>query len=134
MSKQLAIPFALDAAGCAATVEHPDRQLSQRVRAVVATAPSERVMQPDFGTDLRAFLFAPNDAVTRDAIRRTVQTSTSKWEPKAVVKAIQPVVRDEEQGIADVLVDIGYSNTDPEETDVRAEEIVVRPGGRVDAY
>ncbi|MDJ0463146.1 GPW/gp25 family protein [Streptomyces sp. H27-C3] len=134
MSKQLAIPFALDATGKVASVEHPDRQLSQRVRAVVAVAPTERVMQPEFGTDLRAFLFAANDAITRDAIRRTVQTSASRWEPKAVVKSIEPIVKDEEQGIADVFVDIGYSNTDPEATGDRFEDIVVRPGGGVDTY
>ncbi len=91
-------------------------------------------MQPDFGTDLRAFLFATNDAVTREAIRRTVQSATTKWEPKAVVKAIEPIVKDEDQGIADVLVDIGYSNLDPEATGERAEDVVIRPGGRVDTY
>ncbi len=134
MSKQLAIPFTLDATGAISCVEHPDRQLSQRVRAVVAVAPTERVMQPDFGTDLRAFLFAANDSVTRDAIQRTVQTATTRWEPKAVVKSVEPIVKDEEQGIADVFVDIGYSNTDPEITGDRAEEVVIRTGGRVDTY
>ncbi|MFJ2113940.1 GPW/gp25 family protein [Streptomyces sp. NPDC087850] len=134
MSKQLAIPFSLDATGKVSCVEHPDRQLSQRVRAVVAVAPTERVMQPEFGTDLRAFLFAANDPMTRDAIRRTVQTATSKWEPKAVVKTVEPIVKDDEQGIADVFVDIGYSNTDPEATGDRSEDVVIRPGGRVDTY
>ncbi|MFE9412346.1 GPW/gp25 family protein [Streptomyces sp. NPDC006704] len=134
MSKQLSVPFSLDSSGKIAEVENPDRQMSQRVRAVVATSPTERVMQPEFGTDLRAFLFASNDSITRDAIRHTVQASTSRWEPKAVVKAVEPVMREDEQGIADVLVDIGYSNTDPEATSKRAEDIVVRPGGRVDTY
>ncbi|GHB52505.1 hypothetical protein GCM10010331_45160 [Streptomyces xanthochromogenes] len=134
MSKQLSVPFSLDSSGKVAVVEHPDRQLAQRVRAVVATSPTERVMQPDFGTDLRAFLFASNDAITRDALRHTVQASTSRWEPKAVVKAIEPVMREDEQGIADVFVDIGYSNTDPEATSAQPEDIVIRPGGRVDVY
>ncbi|MEU7147056.1 GPW/gp25 family protein [Streptomyces sp. NPDC045456] len=134
MSEQLAIPFALDASGRIATVTDPDRQTSQRVRAVVATAPSERVMQPEFGTDLRPFLFAPNDPITREALRHTVKDAVARWEPGAVVTTVEPVIEDEAEGIADVLVDIGRGNAHPEAAASHVQEVVVRPGGRVDAY
>ncbi|KUL44731.1 hypothetical protein ADL22_12365 [Streptomyces sp. NRRL F-4489] len=133
MSEQLAIPFAVDASGRIASVTNPDRQTAQRVRAVVATAPSERVMQPEFGTDLRPFLFAPNDPVTQEALRHAVQDAVARWEPGAVVSAARPVVNDDAEGIVDVLVDIGTTNASPE-TVTYPQEIVVRPGGRVDTY
>ncbi len=134
MSKQLSVPFALDANGRIAAVENPDAQIIQRVRAVVATGYTERVMRPDFGTDLGPFLFQPNDSLTRQAIQHTVQRSLSQWEPTAVIKNVQPVVKDDEQGVADVYVDIGRANLDPDETDAMEEEITVRPGGRVEVY
>ncbi|WP_274916905.1 GPW/gp25 family protein [Streptomyces sp. WZ-12] len=134
MSQQLAVPFALDKTGKIAAIENRDRQTSQRVRAVVATGLNERVMRPDFGTDLGPFLFEVNDSVTRQAIRHAVQESLDRWEPNAIIKGIEPLVKDEEQGVADVYVDIGRANTDPEATDDMEDEIVVRPGGRVDIY
>ncbi|MCC3766034.1 GPW/gp25 family protein [Streptomyces sp. UNOC14_S4] len=134
MSQQLSVPFALDKTGKVAAVESRDQQMSQRVRAVVATGLSERVMRPDFGTDLGPFLFEINDSTTRQAIRHTVQDSLSRWEPNAIIKGIEPLVKDEAQGVADVYVDIGRSNTDPEATDGMEDNIVVRPGGRVDIY
>ncbi|MEU5425154.1 GPW/gp25 family protein [Streptomyces olivoreticuli] len=134
MPQQMSVPFALDKNGRVAAVGRADQQMSQRVRGVVATGLTERVMRPEFGTDLGPFLFEVNDELTRQAIRHTVQESLSRWEPNAVIKNIEPLAKDDDQGVSDVFVDVGRINSDPEETDLMEDNITVRPGGRVDIY
>jgi phage baseplate assembly protein W len=46
------------------------------------TLPGERILLPDYGCDLRQFIFDPiTDMMTRH-IGRIIQTSISKWEPR----------------------------------------------------
>lgn len=129
-SAQLAIPFRLAPNGHFAMTEGRDKQLAQRVRAVVATLPGERRMRPDFGADLGPVLFSPSNGVTNAEVARIVTDALLVWEPQAEIREVIPVV-EEDRGLVDVQVNI-IDSTTPEEITEQSRRLVFRPGGRID--
>jgi len=59
-----------------------DSKIEQSIRLILATSPGERPMRPDFGCNLRAFVFDPADARTAGLIAREVGRALQRWEPR----------------------------------------------------
>lgn len=55
---------------------------------LLLTNKGERYYKPDFGTNLRNFIFNPNDNTTYDAMREEVKTSVSKYFPQLQITDI----------------------------------------------
>ena len=55
---------------------------------LLMTNPTERVMMPDFGTDLRRLLFDPNDMLLQQSVKEVIANSISKWEPRVTIQNI----------------------------------------------
>ena len=52
------------------------------------TVPGERILLPDYGCDLRKYIFEPiNDATSR-LIGRTIKKSIEQWEPRVTLVSI----------------------------------------------
>ena len=49
---------------------------------ILATAPGERVMRPDFGCGLHLLVFALNDAATLGSVQKSVTDAVVRWEPR----------------------------------------------------
>jgi phage baseplate assembly protein W len=49
------------------------------------TLPGERILLPDYGCDLRRFIFEPITDSTSRLIGRTIKTSIEQWEPRVVL-------------------------------------------------
>lgn len=49
---------------------------------------NERVMLPDYGTNLRQFIFEPNDTILQQQIKNAINTAITRWEPRIVVQSI----------------------------------------------
>ena len=62
--------------------------VKQSVEQLILTQKSERVMLPDYGCDLRQYLFQPLDEDTFDGIREEVETSFNKYIVGAVIEKI----------------------------------------------
>ena len=103
MSTQIAIPFALANDGTIAVETILDRQVRQRVDAVVGTEPQERVMLPDFGVPGKSLLFESNDQPTEQLLTTAVTNSLASYEPGVTVTAVNSVQTDD--GVAGVEVD-----------------------------
>jgi phage baseplate assembly protein W len=52
------------------------------------TSPGERIMMPEFGCNLRQFLFEPNDEVLVESVREVVIEALERWEPRIAVLEI----------------------------------------------
>jgi hypothetical protein len=61
---------------------------------LILTRRGERVMMPDFGTDIREAVFAPLDMSTAATLGSQISTTISKYEKRVILKNLD-VVPDE---------------------------------------
>lgn len=83
-----------------------EQDVREAIWIILATAPGERVMRPDFGCGIHDYLFEPNNARTAGLIRFAVEEALVRWEPRIQLDAV--VVRSDPQDPAVVRVDIDY--------------------------
>lgn len=63
--------------------------VEQAIAIILETTRRERVMRPDFGTDLRNFVFDTNSPATHRAIEDEVRRALGAWEPRIDVQAVR---------------------------------------------
>jgi phage baseplate assembly protein W len=59
-----------------------ERDVEEAIWIVLATAPGERPMRPDFGCGIHDLVFAPNTPATHGVIAREVRRALTRWEPR----------------------------------------------------
>jgi phage baseplate assembly protein W len=57
-------------------------ELEQSIRLILATAPGERAMRPQFGCGIHEYVFAPADATTAALVATEVRVALARWEPR----------------------------------------------------
>lgn len=67
---------------------------------ILATAPGERVMRPDFGCGVHELVFSVNDAMTLGRVESEVRSALVRWEPRIEVLDVDV----EEKGRGEVLM------------------------------
>jgi uncharacterized protein len=65
-----------------------EQDVEQAIGIILETTRRERVMRPDFGADLRGFVFDSNSPVTHRAVESSVQRALTEWEPRIAVQAV----------------------------------------------
>lgn len=81
-SRELAIPFRIDADGGIATSTSREDILIAHVVSVLGTQPTERVMRPTFGCDIQQFAFDLGDLINETALNDTVRAALEQWAPE----------------------------------------------------
>ena len=81
-----------------------DSALREAIWNVVATAPGERVMRPEFGGGLREFVHRPNNETTRGLIASAVRDALARFEPRVVIEKVEVRARRDAPSAVDVLV------------------------------
>ncbi|MDN5797987.1 MAG: GPW/gp25 family protein [Intrasporangium sp.] len=99
-------PVAADATGGVALVTGT-REIEESIRLVLATAPGERPMRPEFGCAVHEYVFAPADAGTAGDIAYAVRVALDRWEPRIVLESVD--VRFDEIDHGTLYIDIRYS-------------------------
>lgn len=74
-------PLQVDAAGRIAQARYEQR-VEESIMLILATAPGERPMLPDFGCGIHDLVFAPNDVQTIALIVHLVRRALTKYEPR----------------------------------------------------
>jgi hypothetical protein len=90
-----------------------DQKIRESIWLILATAPGERVMRPDFGCGIHDLLFAANTAQTRALAVQHVQDALTRWEPRIDVLSVNASVPDDPgSGLVDqrnvLLIAIDY--------------------------
>lgn len=49
---------------------------------ILLTVPGQRVMNPEFGSNLAALVFDPNDVVTADNVSQAVREAIQRWDDR----------------------------------------------------
>lgn len=63
--------------------------LASNVKLILLTVPGERIMMPNFGCNLRRFLFNQLTAGTDEDISSEIRRSISTWEPRVEIQNLQ---------------------------------------------
>ena len=63
--------------------------LSANLTLLLLTAKGERYYMPDYGTNLRRFLFDQNDQTTQTDIERDIKQTVSKFIPQLQIKSME---------------------------------------------
>src|SRR3954469_25749909 len=101
-----AFPLHTDVTGSIALVSG-EREVIESIQLILATAPGERPMRPEFGCAVHDLVFAPADAATAGQIAYEVRTSLERWEPRITLDDV--VVSFDEADRGTLLIDIRYS-------------------------
>jgi len=76
-----AFPVATDATGGIALVVR-EQEIEQAIHLILATAPGDRPMRPEFGCRVHEHVFGPANAATAGQIAYDVETALERWEPR----------------------------------------------------
>jgi phage baseplate assembly protein W len=101
-----AFPVRTDATGSIALVTR-EREIEESIRLVLATAPGERPMRPEFGCAVHDYVFAPADAATAGDIAYAVRVALERWEPRIDLEDVVIRFDDVDQGV--LYIDVHYA-------------------------
>jgi phage baseplate assembly protein W len=91
-------PLRTDATGGIALVSR-DRELEEAMRLILATAPGERPMRPEFGCGVHDYVFAGTDATSARAIAVEVRQALLRWEPRVIIEDVDVVPDDDDAAL-----------------------------------
>jgi len=80
--------------------------VEQAIGLILETARRERVMLPDFGSDLGQMVFGPNSPVVQRTVENMVRAALAEWEPRISVEAVTARAGENEQNL--MLIELDY--------------------------
>lgn len=99
----LAFPLSVDQRG-AITLVSGETDIAQAISIVLATAPGERPMRPEFGCAVHDHIFDVLDASAFGAIESAVRQAIERWEPRASVVAVDFDLSARHEGRLDIVL------------------------------
>ncbi|GAA1847277.1 GPW/gp25 family protein [Agromyces salentinus] len=99
-------PVHADATGRIALTSD-EREIEESIRLILATAPGERPMRPEFGCAVHDFVFAPADASTAGAMGVAVRAALRFWEPRIELGEVSVSLEHADDGV--LYIDVGYT-------------------------
>ena len=83
--------------GRIAMSEH-EEDIKESIRIIIATAPGERVMRPDFGCGIHDLVFSAISSVTVGLFESRVREAITKFEPRVDILKLDISTRDADNG------------------------------------
>jgi phage baseplate assembly protein W len=99
----LAFPMAVDQRG-AVTLVTGETDIAQAISIILATAPGERPMRPEFGCAVHDHIFDVLDASAFGAIESAVREAIERWEPRASVVGVDFDLSARHEGRLDIVL------------------------------
>ena len=81
-----------------------EEDIAQSLFIILSTTPGERVMNPDFGCNLRSINFKGLDETTRQQIISLVEEAVLNYEPRVTLDAVDVDMADQINGIVNVTL------------------------------
>ena len=101
-----AFPLRTDRTGSIALVRQT-REIEESIYLILATAPGERPMRPEFGCAVHDYVFAPADASTAGDIAFAVRVALDRWEPRINLEDILVHLDTTADGV--LLIEVQYT-------------------------
>ncbi len=99
----LAFPLGVDQRGAIALAQG-ETDIAQAISMILATAPGERPMRPEFGCAVHDHVFDVLDASAFGAIESAVRQAIERWEPRATVSAIDFDLDQQSEGCLNIVL------------------------------
>lgn len=82
-------------------VDHDIDAIKNSIKNIFYTSPGEKILNPEFGLNLRQFLFEPATTKNADLIRRIIFGEIERFEPRIVIRSVEvaPVFENDEYNI-----------------------------------
>ena len=101
----LAFPLQVDRRGGIA-LARDENDIEQAIELILATAPGERPMRPEFGCGVHDFVFDSIDASTVGKMEEAIRDALDRWEPRVIVQTVEFNL--DHVGEGRLVIDIGY--------------------------
>ena len=101
----LAFPLQVDRRGGIA-LARDETDVEQAIELILATAPGERPMRPEFGCGVHDFVFDTIDASTVGKMEQAIRDALDRWEPRVIVQTVEFDL--DYVGEGRLVIDIGY--------------------------
>jgi phage baseplate assembly protein W len=101
----VAFPLQVDRRGGIA-LARDENDIEQAIELILATAPGERPMRPEFGCGVHDFVFDTIDATTVAQMEGEVRDALDHWEPRIEVVAVDFDLSGVDRG--ELLINIGF--------------------------
>ena len=101
----VSFPVSVDARGAIA-LAHDGQDVEQAIGIILATAPGERPMRPEFGCGVHALVFERMNGATVGRMEREIRLALHRWEPRIEVEDVS--FRLDERQTGRLLIEIGY--------------------------
>ena len=98
-------PLTLDENGSIATASDLDA-INRSIEVILGTAKGERLMRPDFGSDLFNFVFKPLNHSNKSGMATAVKTALQKWEKR--IRLLNVIVSSDTANSGTALISIEY--------------------------
>ena len=98
-------PIAVEGNGVIETAAY-EEDIRQAIRIIVLTNRGERVMRPDFGAGLHAYVFEPLSTTTMELVRFRVEEALLTWEARIDIVELSVTTDDSEHN--KLLIDLTY--------------------------
>jgi phage baseplate assembly protein W len=103
-------PMGVDHTGSIALTSGPE-DLDRSIRVVLATAPGERVMRPEFGCRIWDLLFEPVNANTLGLMAQAVREAIAQWEPRVELEDVAVLPDDRDSALVRIDIDFKVRTT-----------------------
>lgn len=110
MSDEILMPFQLATDGSIAQTSDPNVQSGQHLESLLATAPTERVMQPTYGVPIKSTVFLPDDDIAVTQLEGQIEAALATFEPNITVNAISITDSGDPYDPANITVDWSVKN------------------------
>lgn len=83
-----------------------EEDIRQAILIIMGTNPGERVMRPDFGAGLNAFVFEPVSTTLLALVKTRVREALIDWEPRIDVEEVKVTTDPAERNL--LLIEVSY--------------------------
>lgn len=98
-------PMRVNARGSIA-LANEEKDVEEAIQLILTTGKGERVMRPEFGSDIHELIFGPSNATTFGRLELYVQEAIRLWEPRIELLDVSVDTAQHDEGV--LLVRIGY--------------------------
>lgn len=99
--------------GRIAMSEH-EQDIRESIRIILATAPGERLMRPDFGCGIHDLVFSAISSATVGLFESRVREAITKWEPRVEIMQLSISTREASNGKLEILMTFRIRETNNE--------------------
>jgi len=91
-----------------------EEDIKESIRIILATAPGERVMRPDFGCGIHELVFSTISRITVGMFESRVREAITRWEPRVDILKLEISTREAANGKLEIKLTYLVRDTNTE--------------------